>query len=198
MLTGVEVSLIPTDDADADWTEPDTNYGSDPYLYAESRTTAGPRVSYVKFDLSSIPEGSTINSASHNIYVYGRLFLNYLFLGTVENSWDEDTLTWNNKPGRSTDIGNVYVSPLDQWYSWDVTSQVTNALPSSEISFDMVLEDGDGVIFLSQPNFCNIYFFKKHNFEAQFSLLLDRMKTRMIIHYCIYQVLNGLNILWNN
>ena len=113
------ISLNSTDDSDADVRYPNNNYGSETKLELENDGGLI-RVSYVKFDISSIPTDSTINSASFKVYVYSRFLLEYVSLGTVGNNWDEDTLTWNNKPGLSTNIGVISMPTSNQWYSWDV------------------------------------------------------------------------------
>ena len=52
---------------------------------------------YVQFDLSSIPSGSTINSAELRLYMYDAPNQNRTYrVHRVTQSWGETTITWNN------------------------------------------------------------------------------------------------------
>ncbi len=62
--------------------------------------TAGPvyRQSYAAFDLSSIPSGSTVNSAVLSAWVNLRQGSPAPLVHAVSATWAENTLTWANKP----------------------------------------------------------------------------------------------------
>jgi len=84
---------------------------------------------YIQFDFSSIPPGSVITSATLQLYQYNyegsgdRIYDIYL----VNNSWNEDTITWNSLLG--TTSGDVQTSSTvinisEGWKSWDATFDV--------------------------------------------------------------------------
>ncbi|WOO41703.1 DUF7594 domain-containing protein [Rubellicoccus peritrichatus] len=44
----------------------------------------------------------------------------------TDNTWDEDTLTWNNKPGFGNSLGTKTIPAAGQWIEWDVTSHINS------------------------------------------------------------------------
>lgn len=105
----------------------DTNYGTSTGMYVGYDLDTGTFRSFVRFDLSSIPSGSTINSASFNAYVDGVSGSPTIDVYRVLSSWGEHNITWNNQP----DVEEVptvsrVVSYDDEgeWISWDVTELV--------------------------------------------------------------------------
>ncbi len=67
--------------------------------------------SYLRFDLSSIPAGSTIVSATlHLTQAAGQDYpatSRTVTFYRVTGSWDENTLNWNNKPNYAEAVGSV-------------------------------------------------------------------------------------------
>ena len=122
--------LNPTDDAYVRSDAPSANFGSDPLLVVDG--DGGTYFhSYLKFNLSSVlPSGAIITDAKLCLYLDG-LGCDH---GTVycyavtDDSWDEDTITWDNKPatGDLLDSTDVYGGLLDihKYYSWNVTGFV--------------------------------------------------------------------------
>ncbi len=105
-----------------------TNYGNATtlYVYKGSGVPTPEKRAIVKFNFgpSSLPSGSTINSAQAYIYVRG----NNGITSTVrcyENwgNWTEVGVTWNNKPGYNN---SPYYSPeglgAPAWYTIDITT----------------------------------------------------------------------------
>ncbi len=86
----------------------------------------------VRFDLSSIPAGSTINSAQLQLY-YGS-WLDYeghsrrVTTYRVTEPWLEDLVTWNNRPDFAESYGFVDLVAGGQgdfhYYNWTVTDLV--------------------------------------------------------------------------
>src|ERR1041385_6955140 len=95
-----------------------TNLGSDPELNAEAWTyqgTPGVGRSLINFDLSSIPSGATINSATLTLYnnpqssnglqngQHSQLSgSDAAWLQRVTSTWAENTVTWNTHPTTTT------------------------------------------------------------------------------------------------
>jgi len=113
--------------------------------------------SFVKFDLSSIPLGSSVNTASLKLYfsgigaVYptGRTFMAY----RVSNDWVENEATWNSyQTGSpwdtaggdySTDGASSTPAPssLGTWVTWDVTSIVKAWIEDGQPNYGFLLRD---------------------------------------------------------
>jgi len=99
--------------------------GYDDYLDPDGKIVR----SLVRFDLSSIPAGATINSATLRLYLVGswdypgktRTITTY----RTSSSWSEPSVTWNNKPSYAEAYGSAGVTHgSDVWYSFDVTNLV--------------------------------------------------------------------------
>jgi len=99
--------------------------GYDDYLEPDGRIVR----SLVRFDLSSIPAGATINSATLRLYLVGswdypgktRTITTY----RTGSSWSESSVTWNNKPSYAEAYGSAGVTHgSGVWYSFDVTNLV--------------------------------------------------------------------------
>lgn len=118
---------------------PDTNYSSETYL--ESYYFLGTEMrSLVGFDLSAIPAGSTITSASVKLYVTDwTTNQGHTFARLTQNNWTEGA-TYNKYDGSNdwTTAGGDYTSDysaeaypdeiVDNWLSWNVMDMVQYAL----------------------------------------------------------------------
>ncbi len=84
--------ITPTADSYVDSGNPTSNYGTSATLYAYLNS----KFPYFKFDLSSIPEDANVVSAKFRFVNEATGNLN---LYTVDsNTWDESTITNNNRP----------------------------------------------------------------------------------------------------
>ena len=125
--TPLSVTLYAIEDSFVDDGMASTNYGGSASLYTSFYGEFLNRQRFLaKFDLSSIPTGSAIESASF------RAYLNYssgrspvdLTLCQIAGSWSEYTVTWNNSPvwvsWTSASVGSS-----TGLYSWDATGLVS-------------------------------------------------------------------------
>ena len=135
--------------------EPNTNFGDDWYLYVSNYTYFGEEQVYMKFDLSEIPFDSTIVSATLALYCF---YVDWIPIYVEahycsDNSWTEMGITWNNKPSYDpTATDTQYVSVEDTWYSWDISTDVQQALSSGYLTEVMISTDmfETGVEFYSR------------------------------------------------
>ncbi|MCE5186248.1 MAG: DNRLRE domain-containing protein [Planctomycetaceae bacterium] len=122
--SGTTVRLSAIEDTYARSNQPDTNFGSSDGITAGMESTTEYQA-FIKFDLSSIPQGQVITSA--------KLLLDGSFVTIpapllaafrIPDNWTESTLTWNNKPAAYD------TNPIDQKTaviditSWAVTLDV--------------------------------------------------------------------------
>lgn len=124
-----EIDIYPSDDSYVDANAPDTNYGTETDLFIQAVSYS--KYIFLKFSLSAIPSGSTINSAILYLYMYyaeGTVIGNTYLCDT---DWAEGTIKWSNKPsGTGGDLktwtfnstgwknsGNVFATIVSDWNS---------------------------------------------------------------------------------
>lgn len=111
---------------------------------------------FLRFDVSSIPSGSTINSAT----LYARPYLgpypydDNITVITVDvkrvdnDDWDESTITWNNAPWDN--VGAILDSYLITtiggwiWNDWDVTSFVAGECAGDGVASILLQSENEG------------------------------------------------------
>ncbi|MBS7622821.1 DNRLRE domain-containing protein [Candidatus Bathyarchaeota archaeon] len=143
--------------------DPNNNFGaSDGFVVGA--VSGGRFRGLVKFDLSSIPSGSTVNVAYLLLYYYyrgennpaGRTYNAY----RVTKDWVETQATWNvystgnswTTPGGdyTTDGGSSSTVPAntEQWMIWDVTSIVKAWIEGGQPNYGFIIRDqSEGVVF---------------------------------------------------
>lgn len=100
-----EISRTPEADAYVSQNNPTINYGTSPFLLNYSSSVpsmAGRHDSLVKFNVSAIPAGSTVETAELRLTATGAANSDYFEIGKALNSWTETGVTWNNSPGQAT------------------------------------------------------------------------------------------------
>ena len=129
---GTEVTLSPSDDAWVKSNAANENLGSATVLKAN----LGNKLAYLKFDLSSV---SNVVSAKLEITSQnsGTIYLRQVH----DDSWDESTITWNNKPVGDALVGVYNFSPAGT-RSVDVTQYVIQELNGNGVaSFSLSNKD---------------------------------------------------------
>jgi hypothetical protein len=130
------VTLNPTDDTYTDWWNDESNYGAKSELKVGN--SGGDYADYIyhtwlKFDLSSVPEGAVGITAILELYECSLFGVSethnvsaYLCL---DSSWSEYTLKWVNEPfyNRTSCLDWTLIHTSETWYSWNVTKAVENA-----------------------------------------------------------------------
>lgn len=129
---------------------PNTNYGSDSTMIVRSYQTGAVGRngrSVVQFDISQIPQGSTVSSATLSLYasaVPARTRTYYAH--RITTSWDEGTVTWNT-PWK-TPGGDYAASPISattpstpDWMKWDVTKDVEAFIAGTYPNYGWLIKD---------------------------------------------------------
>jgi len=119
------VTLNPTDDSYVAEGNPDTNYGFATSLFIQSYTEEFKNVrTYLKFDLSSIPDDAFITGATLRLYCWSALYASVdADLYGIYEQFEEGTITWNNQPwNQEYDpfLTSRYMSinDSDRWCEW--------------------------------------------------------------------------------
>lgn len=90
---------------------------------------------YLKYDLSGV--SGTVTSATFRIKIESLDSGVKNSLRPVSNdSWDEMTINWDNKPSNGSSLGTVTLTSVGEWAEWDVTSFINSeASGDGEASF---------------------------------------------------------------
>ncbi len=98
---------------------------------------------YITFPLDSLPAAKSIISATLTLYHRGNPGPPpgpaYIQVLSVDQSWDENTITWNNAPLARENLGGVWIPPVSDTppypgipYNWDVSRAVAEAYAAGE------------------------------------------------------------------
>ncbi len=132
-------------DARVKQSDPDTNYGTDATLHADGAGDSQIE-SFLRFTVTEL--AGPIQSARLRLYVTDNGTQDGPAVYAADGSWDEGSITWNNRPDRSGDaLDNKDRLGSNNWVEYDVTSAVTG---SGTLSFVLVADSSDGVIFSSR------------------------------------------------
>lgn len=137
------VTLFPSDDSYTVSSSSFTNYGGEATLNVsrhEDFESVNEVVMWLRFNLSSVPDGAVITSATLQLYC---LFVSEVFNVSAhfcsENNWSEVTLTFDNQPTYNATMMPVIcqtcgskswalVNSSERWYFWDVTYSVNRTV----------------------------------------------------------------------
>ena len=121
-----EITLEPSQDAFVcDCVPGVTNPMLGNQYLAQGRYSACYNRSFIQWDLSSIPEGSTIDRAEFRIFCtafYGSSSGQMAYYLVIE-AWNENTVTYNNRPDHTTE-GALFTSSwpgANTWHVFDIT-----------------------------------------------------------------------------
>ncbi|MCC6443834.1 MAG: DNRLRE domain-containing protein [Armatimonadetes bacterium] len=128
-----------------------TNYGSNVALWAGSGPdggSSGEKRALLKFDVSSIPSGSTVTAATLQLYVTSGK-TNSVTLSTykITASWQEGTVTWNNAPASETTAqssASVSSGDVNTWKSWNLQTLVQGWVNGSVTNHGVLLKASGG------------------------------------------------------
>ncbi len=128
-IVGGGYTLTPLADAQVASGNPTVNYGAGTNLYLQSSSSGyGNERSWLKFDLSSIPAGSTITGATLKLWDWKATgaSLPVEVRSATDDTWTESGLNWNNQPalGGVLDTQTLASGTTNAWYNWNVTSFV--------------------------------------------------------------------------
>jgi len=122
------ITLDSTEECFVGSARPSHNYGDGIVYIGFDAVEAGKERALVKFNLSSIPAGSTVLSAqfgARNLPHYSSGGPISVTLYRATGNWSEASVTWNSKPGYSTSGSDATaVLPNDDWVYWDASGIV--------------------------------------------------------------------------
>ena len=115
---------------------------------------------YITFPLDAIPSGKVILSADLQLHLFGNSGegaspppqRSLVHVMTIQQSWQENSITWNNAPQPQENVSQSWVYPLDNFpgwpgipYDWDLSAAVAAAYAAGK-PLRIVLYSSDGAI----------------------------------------------------
>ena len=125
-------TLSPTNDTFIDEYNPTTINGSQAQLIVRSMNITGFELdSLLKFNLSSIPSGTILNSVKLNLYFFhynnSNPTGNPLEAHRITSTWSEATTNWNNRPSYNGSPSDTVSCPSSySWIQWNVRDDAQN------------------------------------------------------------------------
>ena len=123
---GTDVTFNSIADTWADEQKPTLNKGTTTTMTTRSWQSAKDGRSFVEFDVSSIPAGSTVNTATLTLCAVAvPTSTRTIDLHRITASWVETTLTWNNQPAVAASVTDSATTPgSPACMTWDVAADV--------------------------------------------------------------------------
>ncbi|MFA5101749.1 MAG: DUF2341 domain-containing protein, partial [Candidatus Thermoplasmatota archaeon] len=161
-ITAFNTTFYPTDDSYIAQNHPSDILGSLDYI--RTRGLNGWIFTVlVKFDLSSIPEGINVKSATLKLFYYqyidGNPSGHLLNLYRITSTWDESNATWNTQPSYSSQVTSSAIVPAstEVWMEWNVTDDVQSFIDGQYINYGWELIDT-----VTSSNSCTYFHPKEH------------------------------------
>ena len=143
LSAGVPTGLVlqpSTADSYVNQALPGTNYGTATTMYIQAKTKTAKRA-LAQFDLSSIPSGSTINSATLELYAASIVGTTTLNVHRITGTWTETGVTWTNQPSfTSTADASISGGSGVGWRIWNVLSVVQSWYNGTNTNYGLLVK----------------------------------------------------------
>ncbi len=188
--------------------EPDSNKAGNQHrggLWVGYEVTDGMTRSWLKFNLSHIPDNAAIQGATLNAYLNDEWNVTCdAAIGayySTNDTWSTETITWNNQPTFSatpSDIIDAPASPdmfvMGNWYQWDVTGAVAETIQGDKILTEILKQVDEGLTnetwkyfldkdYLADYPFNDTYLALQYVTPATDGLAVDGRTTSPLIDY---------------
>jgi hypothetical protein len=162
-LIGTHAQITPSQDAFTNSADPTTNYGANVLLEVDGAS----EISYIAFNLASIPSGASVSQATLKLFVNGVTQAGSFNVDYVTGAWTESAVTYNLSPALGNTIASGVVlttASKNQYILINVTSAVQAWLSGSQAN--------DGLALVANSTF-NASFDSKENTTTSHPAALD-------------------------
>ncbi len=140
-----KTTLLPTQDSIVKARYPNSNYGARNVLQVDGNSV---KTTYMQFDLSAI---QAVDSAVLRLKIKDPSNGVQHVKAVEDNTWDEDSLTYNNRPAATTNIASLNGGANGNWVSIDMTDYVVGK-KGQLMSIALESRDSDGLYFNSKES----------------------------------------------
>jgi hypothetical protein len=149
---------------------PDFNFASHSNIIVGSRETGTYR-GYLQFDLPTIPDGAVVETARLGLLYFDNKpeVAGNIGVYAVEESWNENDISWDNQPSCSStpdNISNVPSSAGLSFVYWDISDLVQSWLDGSVPNYGMMLKNPE------ENNWQAWKYFRSSNYYSEYSPML--------------------------
>ena len=140
----VHAQVTPSADAYTNTATPTTNYGSKPALDVDGAA----QISYIRFNLASIPAGASVSQATLKLYVNSVVTVGSFNVDYINGIWTENAITANLAPALGSTIESgvsVTTADLNQYILINITPAVVAWLDGSQ--------PNDGIALVANGSF---------------------------------------------
>jgi 2',3'-cyclic-nucleotide 2'-phosphodiesterase (5'-nucleotidase family) len=170
---GSSYVLSPVADAQVSSGNPSTNYGTGTSMFVQSSTTGfGNERAWLRFDLSTIPAGTSITGATLQLWNWksAGAALPAEIHGSSTDSWVETSINWNNQPvfDSMLDTQTLAAGATNLWYTWNVGAFVQQEFADDKLASFVVKAATENSADTTAPS----YAFDAKEFGSNAPLLL--------------------------
>lgn len=152
--TPTPVTLNPTEDTYVR----DGNYGDQNYgtvaLRVKGGSTNNNRETIMKFDMTNV----SVDAKTAELKIYPTKVTGVIpvsIYAVTDDSWNESSISYNNKPDVTTKITTVNIDEPNKWYTFDITQFVNSELQGDKVMTLYFVDDtvsGNTLVFDSRED----------------------------------------------
>lgn len=119
----------------------DTNFGDANKIWVTAKSDGRTQESYLRFDISTVTD---VGTATLKLFTVDHPSSgNFVVYKCSDNSWDESTITWNNKPELGDSVAVFNPETAEEWAEADVTKYVKENLENEKITFVVATKNSE-------------------------------------------------------
>ncbi|MBN1246412.1 MAG: DNRLRE domain-containing protein, partial [Anaerolineae bacterium] len=143
---------------------PNSNHGNASTLYVQRNATGQEDHTLVSFDVSGVPSGSTVVSASLGLHPYYAMAMQApqapqaldMVPEAILNAWDESTVTWNSNIGSASQGDPATAWNNTTWNWFDVTNIAQGWASGTLVNYGIKIKPALGSVdtaeFIASPS----------------------------------------------